>query len=354
MIVVVPTCRSVNLSYLSPLIDSGARFIVVDDTEGSIKLDHPQFTVLNWGDRRRILGNRDHAIPRRNGASRSLGFLMAWWESDDDEIVVALDDDCVVESGDFVTDVELVLSEGVACTANGTGDFVNVLEIYDEIEGDRIFPRGFPYSSRVDHRPCTFVECERRSVVFNLGLWSGILDINAVDKIPLSAWNVEQPTFRVPNSLIPPGSLGCLCSMNMQFRRSVIPAIYQLPMHIEVMKDFVVDRYGDIWGGFILQLLAWRRGDDVSFGGPIIRHMKEGGIERNLWQEHPAHLVNDEFIEVIRAAVDRIEAGSYLEMIDALSEELVGETSRRSPILREYFKVLAPAMSAWGSLLTRL
>jgi hypothetical protein len=101
MIVVIPSNRSINLDYLRPLIDSGARFVVVDDSPGSIRIDHPQFRVFNWGDRERLLGDRQLAIPRRNGACRDLGFVVAWKEADDDEIVVALDDDCVVQERDF-------------------------------------------------------------------------------------------------------------------------------------------------------------------------------------------------------------------------------------------------------------
>ena len=351
VIVVIPSCRNLELAYLTPLIDSGARFIVVDDTEGTIKVDHPQFTVLNWSDRRRLLGDLDHAIPRRNGASRSLGFLIAWWESNDDEIIVALDDDCVVERSDFAAEVQRIFDEGVTWTASTSEEFSNILDIYTELDGSLIFPRGFPYSQRIGYRPQQFLECAPQRVVFNLGLWSGILDVNAVDKIRLVSWNVEAPEFRVPNAVIPPRSLGCLCSMNMQFSRSAIPAIYQVPMHIEVMPDLVIDRYGDIWGGFILQLLAAKRGESVSFGGPIVRHLKEGGFERNLWQEHAAHLINDEFVGIVRALVDRMHAGSYIEMMQDLTDLLIEETPSRSPILREYFRHLTPSLSAWVKLL---
>src|SRR5690606_39788870 len=59
-----------------------------------------------------------------------------------------------------------------------------------------------------------------------------------------------------------------------------------------------LDRYGDIWGGFILKHLADLRGDAVVAGGPMIRHLKAGDYTRNIWQEHVCHLVNDEFLEL--------------------------------------------------------
>src|ERR1700736_6271221 len=97
MIVVVPSARSIRLDYLTPLIEAGARFIVVDDSEGTIRINHPQFKEYNWSDRRRMLGSLDAAMPRRNGACRDFGFYVAWRESADDDIILAIDDDCMVE-----------------------------------------------------------------------------------------------------------------------------------------------------------------------------------------------------------------------------------------------------------------
>ncbi|MGH8335480.1 MAG: hypothetical protein ACRETL_01345, partial [Gammaproteobacteria bacterium] len=121
MIIVIPSNRSINLDYFQPLIDVGARFIIVDDTEGSISVNHPQFSVYNWGDRRRLLGDNEIAIPRRNGACRDLGFVIAWKESGRDEIVVALDDDCEVYSNTFARDVEDSLSDRARPLANCEG-----------------------------------------------------------------------------------------------------------------------------------------------------------------------------------------------------------------------------------------
>ena len=70
MIVIIPSNRAINLNYLTPLIDRGVRFIVVDDSEGSITVDHPQFEVYNWGDRKKMLGALDIGYPKRNGSSR--------------------------------------------------------------------------------------------------------------------------------------------------------------------------------------------------------------------------------------------------------------------------------------------
>ena len=44
MIVVVPSNRQIDLAHFEPLIARQARFIVDDDGEGTISIDHPSFT----------------------------------------------------------------------------------------------------------------------------------------------------------------------------------------------------------------------------------------------------------------------------------------------------------------------
>jgi hypothetical protein len=350
MIVVIPSNRAINLAYFHPLIDSGARFIVVDDSPGTIKIDHPQFKVYSWEDRKKLLGENEIAIPRRNGACRDLGFVIAWREANDDEIIVALDDDCEVYERDFATQVQESLSGKARPVANAPGVHLNVLDVYANCP-DHLFPRGFPYSSRGAYRRCTFDGTQSKDVKFSLGLWKNIFDVNAIDKLNGPAFIHPDIELAHPSVIIPPGKLISVCSMNMQFRREVIPAAYQLPMHVEVMPHWVIDRYGDIWGGFILKTLMDIRGDAMAAGGPMIRHLKEGNFQRNIWQEHICHLVNDEFIEILLRAKETIRPSSYADMMAHLAELIDKSAATASTMLRPYLLHLAPAMRAWVTIL---
>src|SRR5690349_6520987 len=109
MVIIIPTNRSVELTYLEPLIAAGCRFIVVNDSDRDFRVDHPAFKVVSWQDQDRMLGPNVSAIPRRNGACRSFGFYLAWKESDPDECIVALDDDCIVDDPNFAEGVNRVL-----------------------------------------------------------------------------------------------------------------------------------------------------------------------------------------------------------------------------------------------------
>jgi hypothetical protein len=351
MLVVIPTARSVSLEYLQPLIDFGARFIVVDDSEGNVNIDHPQFKSYTWKDQDKMLGRDVIAIPRRNGACRDFGFYIAWRESDAGEIVIALDDDCKIEDRDFGRRVEAVLSDAPRPVALGTGTHFNALDCYRNTE-DNIFPRGFPYSRRADYRKWTFGGQSSGRVTFNLGLWREIFDVNAIDKLRGPKYCYPDAELQHESVVVPDGSLISVCSMNMQFRREVIPAAYQLLMHVNVMPGWVIDRYGDIWGGFILKTLMDISGELMATGGPMIRHLKEGPYERNIWQEHTCHLVNDEFLAIIEKAREEITPAGYATMMAHMAEILDRERESCSVILRRYLDVQAPAMKAWARILS--
>jgi hypothetical protein len=338
MLIVIPTSRSASLEYLQPLIDFGARFIVVDDSEGSVNIDHPQFHTYTWKDQDRMLGTDVIAIPRRNGACRDFGFYIAWRESDAGEIIIALDDDCKIEDHDFAGRVVAVLSDAARPVAEGQGAHFDVLDCYSNTEND-IFPRGFPYSHRATYKRWTFGGRSSGVVTFNLGLWCEIFDVNAIDKIQGPKYCYPDARLHHESVVVPPGALISVCSMNMQFRREVLPAVYQLLMHIKVMPGWVIDRYGDIWGGFILKTLMDIKGDLMAAGAPMIRHLKEGSHQRNIWQEHTCHLVNDEFLAIIERARHEIKPAGYLTMMAQMSEILERERENCSVILRRYLDV---------------
>ena len=352
MLVVIPSNRALSLRHFAPLIDSGARFIVVDDSPGTLNIDHPQFSIYTWNDQDRMLGPDRIAIPRGNGACRDFGFFIAWRESDPGEIVVALDDDCVVESADFPQWVEYTLSDTPRPVGVGAGPHFNILDCYQNVE-DNIFPRGFPYSHRATYEKWAFAGASSGEVKFNVGLWREIFDVNAIDKIRGPRYTYPSADLRHASVVVPAGALISACSMNMQFRREMIPAAYQLLMNVEVMPGWVVDRYGDIWGGFILKTLMDINGDLMAVGGPMIRHLKEGAHDRNIWQEHVCHLLNDEFIALLARARTQITPGDYVTMMRHLADILDRERERCSVLLQRYLDRQVPAVNAWARILSR-
>lgn len=349
MIVVIPTARDVALTHLEPLLDRGVRILVVDDADRELRVDHPDVEVLALAERRRRLGPKHVAIPHGNGACRDFGLWVAWKEGEPDEVVVALDDDCIVRDEDFVEQVDAALSEAARPVATVNGTHLNCLDLYADIEPG-LFPRGFPYSARPGYERCSFeTEC-RAAPSFNLGLWQNVFDINALDKLAGPPYVHPEARLRMPSATVDSGRLVSVCSMNMHCRREVLPALYQLPMAVEVLPGLPIDRYGDIWGGFILKTLMDLRGDVLAFGGPLIFHSKEGDHLRNIRQEHLAHLVNDEFLALLESITGDIRSGpnrSYVDMLGEVHDGLAKRQEKASSILAAYLQHLTPALRAW-------
>ncbi len=352
MIVIIPSCFSVHLDYLTPLIDAGARFFVIDDTEGSIKINHPQFEVVNWGHRTTLLGKNHLAIPKGNGACRNLGFLLAWKESNSNETIIALDDDCMITEPNFVETVKSNLSVGIKPLLSGNSDFYNLFELYKEIDLQQIFPRGFPYPSRMNYAAFNYSQRIETEVHFNLGLWTGVLDINAVDRLGLESNKFESLELKYPQVVLPKGVKASLCAANMHFRKELIPAIFQPPMNIQLFSNGVVNRMGDIWGGYCLKNLMDINNHYLSIGEPLVWHRREGNYLKNVGKEIIAHQLNNEMIDLYDACCSAIVADTYLNMMLQLKEQLRRYQPNSSLLMKAYLTHYIDSLTAWNNLLS--
>jgi len=351
MIVVIPSNRGVNLNYIEPFLNYNCRVIIVDDTEDErISVKASNIEVFHHSDRKKYLGELEDCIPRKNGACRDFGLLVAYREGEMGETVICLDDDCKIDD-EYIPKASNALGLKTLVLAETKHPFYNPLDIYDlEME---IYPRGFPYEERGRPRDYNYTKTVTGNVVFNLGLWNGVFDVNAIDKHYLDKFSFSDVPLRYSQVAVVQGPLLSLCSMNMIMVKELIPAIYQLPMNEPIIPHWKIDRYGDIWGGYISKKLIDIRGDILSVGEPVIYHDKDGNIEKNILQEHYAHIVNLQFCELIARACEDIPPGNYLDMYDAFCSnlEVVSDSFPRS--LEGYLKPTIEKMNKWVSALRR-
>ncbi len=345
MIIVIPSIRNVNLDYLHPLLNKGNRIIVVDDTdEERIEVNAKEVTVIHYSDKKRILGKLEACIPKKNGVCRDMGLLAAYHLAKDDETIVCLDDDCEVFA-DYQASAVNSLGERYLPLVKTSHRFYNPLDLYEY--NYVIFPRGYPYEERGRKKDYDYSKKVKKNVVFNLGLWQGVFDVNAVDKLYLEKFSFDDVKLKHKQVIVQRGPLVSLCSMNMIMKRELIPAIYQIPMNEPIIPNWQIDRYGDIWGGYICKKLIDIKGDALSVGEPFIYHHKDSNLHKNIMQEHYSHIVNLQFCDLLDKACKKVKKADYLTMYDQLTKSLDSLRGEYPFALEAYLIPTIQKMKLW-------
>ena len=216
----------------------------------------------------------DHLVPAASHAQTSFGLLYLWAEGY--EFGLFVDDDTRPhEDTDFFgTHAENLAASGEMPAYASDEQWVNVL--CQEADDHGLYPRGYPYSAMDERRTETTVEVEAGSVVASQGLWTNVPDLDAV-RILMDGDLQGQAETRTTEDdygedfLAARGNYLTVCSMNLAFRREVVPAFYQFPMDD---NPWDVGRFDDIWSGLLLKRAADLLDRRIYNGDPLCRHDK--------------------------------------------------------------------------------
>lgn len=347
-VVVMPSIRTVNLSYLAE-IPPEVKIIVVDDSDGTIEPNRRNMEVYRYADYRRMLGDQEDLIPRKTDTCRSFGFYVAWRQGY--RYVVTLDDDCLTHPG-FLAQHDIVgeyreLKSVVSEPWYNTLD--NLVLSPNGHSSPHWYARGFPYWCRVQpHQPPRFGTASGR-VVCNMGMWLKVPDINGLDKIDHQLPNgvgMREPTLAVST-----GTNFSLCIMNVALLAEAVPAFYQLPMNTDICNARL-DRFGDIWSGYILKKLADVRDDLVTIGQPLVTHTKAGNTMRETRVEHFGHLLETHFYRLVDEAVELVSPADYASMYGQLAENFTAAVDNDGlpSAYRHFFRQMGDKMIRWAKL----
>jgi len=307
-------------------------------------------------------GVDDHAalIPEASHAQTSFGLLYLWANGHDYGVFVDDDTRPLPEWNYFGRHLANLGHEGSVTHVGSDESWVNVLWQNQADHG--LYPRGYPYGAmgetvRTSDRPAG-------RVVASQGLWTNVPDLDAVRILGDGDLQGQARTRLTADDygddfVAAPGNYLTVCSMNLAFRRDVVPAFYQLPMDD---NDWGVGRFDDIWSGVILKRAADLAGDAVLSGGPLCRHDKAPrptfddltaeapGLQLNeyLWTvvddvavDRPADGLSedgdgvdegtapgpDAYAAVARAIADRLATGDFSSWTNGAFLNHVGETT---------------------------
>ncbi|MFB6201973.1 MAG: alpha-1 4-glucan-protein synthase [Halorhabdus sp.] len=260
-----------------------------------------------------------HLIPEASHAQTSFGLLYLW-AHERFEYGVFIDDDTLPHDDiDFFgTHLENLAYEGEMTAVESDTDWVNVLYQSDS----DLYPRGYPYSAMGESWTETSAQVD--DVVASQGLWTNVPDLDAV-RILMDGDLQGQAQTRTtaddfgPDFVAAPGNYLTVCSMNLAFRREVVPAFYQFPMDD---NPWDVGRFDDIWSGLVLKRACDVLGKQIYNGDPLCEHNK---APRSTFNDLANEVAGLELNEQVWEIVDRAggDADSYRGVARAVADELI-------------------------------
>ncbi len=266
------------------------------------------------------IGEYGDVVPAASHAETSFGLLYAW-NNPEFEYVVFLDDDTQPhENFDFFGEhLDRVGSRRTVEHVASDEQWVNVL--YQNVEEHGLYPRGYPYSAMGETVRTS--EAETDEIIASQGLWTNVPDLDAV-RILMDGDLQGQAQTRTSaddftgDFAVEEGNYLTVCSMNLAFKREVIPAFYQFPMDD---NEWEIGRFDDIWSGLTLKKAADMLDKSVITGYPLCVHNKaERSTFDDLNNEVPALELNEHFWKALEEAPDSAPdyAAAYEEMIEAV------------------------------------
>ncbi|VTT85139.1 hypothetical protein DM2_21 [Halorubrum sp. DM2] len=265
-----------------------------------------------------------HVVPAASHAETSFG-LLYMWANESFEYGLFIDDDTLPHEdvNYFGRHMANLAFGGEVERVRSNEDWVNVL--YQNADDHGLYPRGYPYSAMDETVETDAVEVDAGEIVASQGLWTNVPDLDAV-RILMDGDLEGQAQTRTTvddferDFVAARGNYLTVCSMNLAFRREVIPAFYQLPMDD---NEWDVGRFDDIWSGLFLKRACDVLDRRIYNGDPLCEHNKAPrSTFDDLANEVAGLELNEHVWEVVDEAgedADSFEA-AFAEMADALVE----------------------------------
>jgi hypothetical protein len=264
-------------------------------------------------------GEYAHLVPETSHAQTSFGLLYLW--ANGFEYGVFVDDDTrpLDEFDFFGRHLRNLQYEGTVEAVRSDEGWVNVL--YQNADEHGLYPRGYPYSAMGETVETTRTGVD--DVVASQGLWTNVPDLDAVRILMDGDLDGQARTRTTADDfagqfVAAEGQYLTVCSMNLAFRREVVPAFYQLPMDD---NPWNVGRFDDIWSGVFLKHACDVLGKQILNGYPLCEHNK---APRSTFADLTNEVHGLELNEHVWEVVDGVgaDAGSYAGVFAAMGREL--------------------------------
>jgi hypothetical protein len=284
--------------------------------------------VLNQEDRDKEmaalgLSKYTDIIPKRSRAEETFGLLYMWMNGH--KFGFTIDDDTipVPENDFFGGHISNLNFRGEINEFKSNKGFVNVLN--HSFDRYHLYPRGYPYG--VMDEKLTSKKVTVDSVGMSQGLWTNVPDLDSVRILFDGDLNGQSKTRFTPtdyddNFTVAKGNYLTVCSMNLAFRREVVPGFYQFKMSDNPWK---IDRFDDIWSGVVAKKLMDDLGYKIINGFPLCQHNKvPRSTFKDLMSEAPGLEANETFHKIVASA--DTSSKDVFEKVDSIANALKKST----------------------------
>ncbi|WP_226480462.1 alpha-1 4-glucan-protein synthase [Natrinema amylolyticum] len=302
-------------------------FCETDEMEAMLAEEGVSGEVFDGSRREEWYADRDvaeygHVVPAASHAETSFGLLYMWAHDEFDYGFFIDDDTLPHEDQDFFgMHMDNLAFEGEVEEVSSDEQWVNVL--YQNADEHGLYPRGYPYSAMNETVETGTTEIGGGEVVASQGLWTNVPDLDAV-RILMDGDLEGQAQTRTSSDdfgddfVAARNNYLTVCSMNLAFRREVIPAFYQLPMDD---NEWEVGRFDDIWSGVFLKRACDVLGKRIYNGAPLCEHNK---APRSTFDDLNNEVPGLELNEHLWRIIDDVggDADDYADVFEAMADEL--------------------------------
>lgn len=292
-------------------------------------------------------GSLAQLVPYNSDNRRNIGYLMSLESGC--EVLLSIDDDNYAIGETYETS-SLVCSDSVTLPAvhssNRWFNFCDMLEIEPSYH---VFPRGYPYHKRTENPILSYPQ-ETGPVRMNVGLW---IDEPDLDAITWLAAPVRAKSFKPYNGgsiLLGQDTWSPINTQNTALHRDVTVTYYFVRMGYP-LAGLPIDRYGDIFSGYLSQACVRHMGDRIRVGTPVADHKRNAhNYMRDLAGELACIMVLEPILEWLPDAKleGKSYADTYLSLADAIDHQVVHFTGQIwNDATRGYFHQMTYCMRQW-------
>jgi len=310
--VVIPTIRSEDFfrGFLENWKDEfgGCNIIIIEDRQvkilDSLVKDYSNrynftYQIYDWTDIDQDLKDDSWIICRQTDVVRNYGYLKAYHNNP--LFILTLDDDVKPADKNYI------------------------IKHYDNLFNKRAKDNYFSTMPQNNVRGSEVFENNGEIVISHSG-WVGQPDYSAKEQtLTMSSVSYKADKQDFYDGVIPRYNYYSMCGMALAWKPEYTHLMY-FPM--QGMKDWGIDRCGDIWAGFYSKIFLERIGRYVYSGSPFVHHDRASNVWSSLYKEEDSDIKGRAFI----------------------NWAIAGEKDK---ILKDYLTKLEKALKIWNKLLNK-